>query len=225
MNFMKQALLPLSAFWILFLWPFTSMGTVSEAPLNKAAVLELTLEDAVQLTLKANRTLVVSSLNMESSGYNLQKAQAEFDWTVTPNAIGGLSDEEKSLAAGVAFSKRFINGIQTTLAPRFEGIDDDYSGKIGLSLTIPLFRGYGPEVNLDKVHDAAFALKSARISLYLTQVNTVLDTIRTAYDITKNKVLGQLYTHHLDRFKQHSLVAQTKEKVGLAKISRRENGH
>ena len=212
----KQVLWVVMALSAFYLLPCTSMGAVSEAPPHKGHGLALTIEEAVRLALKANRNLVASSLNMEGSHYNLQKTQAEFDWTIAPNAVGGLSDQDKNVAAGVAFSKRFKNGVKTTLAPRVEGNDGDYSGKIGLSLAIPLFRGFGPEVNLDQVHEAKFALKSARISLYLAKVNTVLDTISTAYDVQKNKVLGQLYGFHLDRFKQYGLVAQTKEKVGLA---------
>jgi outer membrane protein TolC len=203
-------------FGALLTWPCASMGEVSDPSPHQETALVLTLEEAVQMALEANRNLVATRLNTESADFSLQKAQAEFDWTIAPNAIAGLSDEEKNAAAGVAFGKRFKNGIKTTLAPRVEGNDDDYSGKIGLSLAIPLFRGFGPQVNLDQVKGAAFALKGARISLYLAQVNTVLDTIRTAYDIKKNNDLGRLYAYHLERFKRHSTVAKTKEKVGLA---------
>ena len=178
--------------------------------------IHLTLEQAIDLALKANRTLASSAYNLDTQKLSLDIAQSQFDIKLTPSTRAAITDGGERLGAGVSFKKKFASGPEAAISPGFERSDDEYTGNVGLSLDIPLFRGFGKAVTLDPIYSSRFSLQNAERSHYLSQVNIVLETVSAAYDIIKQRGFVRLSESLVKRLKGHAETARIKEKVGLA---------
>ena len=183
--------------------------------------ISLTLEQAINLALQANRNLRVSASSVESQHLSLSSAESEFELKILPSTSADFSDDYKNLGAGISLEKKFGVGTRASLSPRIERSDDDYSGKnysgkVGLSLEIPLLRGFGKDVNLDSVLSSQFSLRNSERSLYLAKVNTVLDTVFAVYNVIEQKELVRLFESMAERLRGHAETAKVKERVGLA---------
>jgi outer membrane protein TolC len=176
----------------------------------------LTLEQAINLALKANRLLLSSSYSLESQQLYLNSTKSEFDLKIAPSTEAGFSDDEKNISAGVSLEKRFAFGASASVSPRIGRSDDEYAGEIGLSLDIPLLRGFGKDVNLYSVRSSEYSLRTAKRSLYSTKVNTILNTVFAVYNIIKQRELVQLYKSQVERLQGHAEAARAKERIGLA---------
>lgn len=185
-------------------------------PVGSGEAIHLTLKQAIDLALKANRTLVGSAHNLETQKLSLDIAQSQFDIKLTPSTRAAISDGGERLGAGVSFKKKFTTGPEAAITPGFERSDDEYTGNVGLSLDIPLFRGFGKSVTLDPIYSSRFSIQNAERSHYLSQVNTVLETVSDAYDIIKQRGFVQLSESLVKRLMGHAETARIKEQVGLA---------
>ena len=74
-----------------------------------------------------------------------------------------MTDSQKRAGAGIAFQKRFETGIETAVTPRIVRLEDEYSGEAGVSLKVPLLKGYGRDVNLDGVQGSRFSVRSSEL--------------------------------------------------------------
>ena len=197
-------------------WLIAFPQTVSAERIDDKNIIKLTLDDALMLALKVNRTLVGSTYSLESQKLSLDSALSQFDVRIAPSTLAGISDVQETLGAGVSFKKKFSIGPEAAISPGVELSNSEYTEKIGLSLEIPLFRGFGKSVNLDPIYSSRFSLQNAERSHYLSQVNIVLETVSAVYDIIKQKELVQLSESQVLRLKGHAETARIKEKVGLA---------
>lgn len=207
---------------VLFFYPDVvySEGTDNETRKDQT-VISLTLEQAINLALQANRSLLVSASGVESQQLSLSSAESQFELKILPSTSADISDHHKSLGVGICLDKKFKIGTRASLSPRIERLDDDYSGKnysgkVGLSLDIPLLRGFGKDVNLDSVLSSQFSVRNSERSLYLTRVNTVLDTVSAVYNIIEEKELVRLFESLVERLQGDAENARIKEKVGMA---------
>jgi len=175
-----------------------------------------TLEQAINLALKANRSLLGSTYSLESRELSLSSAKSEFEVKIVPSTIAGFTDDQKSVDAGISLEKKFTFGTNASISPGIGRSDDEYTGKIGLSLDVPLLRGFGKEVSLDTVKASQFSLRTAERSFYLTKVNIVLDTVSAVYDIIKQRELVGLFKSQAEQLRGHAEGARIKERVGLA---------
>jgi outer membrane protein TolC len=184
---------------------------------------QLTLEQAIQLALRANRGVSVASNQVESRGLSLEAAQSEFDVKFVPaldasaSGSGGIDGTAEDLRLAGALEKKFELGPTGAVVPRVAKSDiGEYTSAIGLELNIPLFRDFGREVNLDAVDSANFGLQESGYALYLTRDRTVLDTVAAVYAVIEQSELLDLYTARVARYAEHADAARVKEKAGLA---------
>ena len=77
-------------------------------------------------------------------------------------------------------------------------------------------RGANREFNLSGIREAEFSVRSARRSLYLTRVRTVLDAVGAAYEVVRQRTLVRLNEESAERLGRHARAARAKEKIGLA---------
>ncbi len=178
--------------------------------------IHLTLEEAISLALRANRTLCRSTAGLESQRLSLSSVRSAFDLKIRPSGTAGYADDGETFGAGVSLEKTFDIGIRASLGPEFEKSESLYSGKIGLSLNIPLLRGFGRKATADPVARSEFALRTAERSLYQTQNNVLLDTVAAVYEIIRQKQLLRIFETQVRGLKAHAKTAAVKEKVGLA---------
>jgi len=183
--------------------------------------ISLTLEEAINLALKANRNLIRSASSVESQRLSLSSVESEFDLKFYPSTGAAFDEDSNTIKGGISLERKFGIGPRAVVSPTIERSDLDdsgesYSAKTGLSLDIPILRGFGREVNLDSVRSSEFSVRVSERSLYVSKVNTVLDTVTSVYNVIEQRKLVELHDSLVERLQEHAATARAKEKVGLA---------
>jgi outer membrane protein len=181
----------------------------------------LTLGDVIDMALHANRSVRSSAYGVKSQQLSVEAAQSEFEWKLFPLATAAGSDENRSFGGGVTVEKKFAYGPIASVSPEilrtYDGDNDPgYGSTLGISLTMPLLRGFGSEYNLDGVQTAEYSLRTTRRAHYLVKVNTVLEAVSAVYNIVQQRELVHLYEDQARRFYGHAKTAAAREKIGLA---------
>jgi len=192
-----------------------------EPALKNPKTKKLSLETAVNRALQANRGLADAMDQVEGTHLSLVSAESEFELKIFPGAeagIGGASgvNSDETLGAGISLQKRFDRGTDINVGTNTRKTGDTYQTVVDTSLIQPLLRGIDREYNLSEVQNAEFGVRSARRSLYLTQVNTVLNTIGAVYEVIRQKELFRLNEDSALRLRMHAEAARAKEKIGLS---------
>lgn len=192
--------------------------------LAAAEITELSLPRAVGTALVANRNLVMSKLNVEGETYGLRAANADFDLKIVPTTVlgsinsnvlvPGTSGSNNSIGAQV--TKKLELGTTVGLGPSWNRSGGVSNTTLNLSVAQPLFKGFGPEVNLDGVRRAQFSVASAGRNLEQARVNVALETIGAYYEAIKQQQLTALNDELAERLRRDTLIARSKERVGLA---------
>lgn len=185
------------------------------------AVQPLTLEEAINLALEANRNILDARDGVESARLSIVSAESDFELKFFPVGEAGFTDgsdedAEESFGAGVGIQKRLPVGTLVTLEPNVQKTAGTYQTRVDASLFQPLLRGLNREFNLSGVHGAEFGARSARRSLYLTRVSTVTSTVRAVYGVIRQRELMRVNDESVSRLKHHAEAARVKEKFGLA---------
>ena len=72
------------------------------------------------------------------------------------------------------------------------------------SLIQPLLKGFNKEFTYQVFTGAEFSDRTSKRSLYLTQVKTVLDTVRAMYEVVRQKELVKLNEESERRLRGHA---------------------
>jgi len=182
----------------------------------KEQKISLTLEQAIKLALKANRKLIGVGYSLKNRELSINSAESEFELKILPTVHAGVADHIESSGAGISLEKKLPFGARSSLFSSIGRSDDENTGEVGLSLDIPLLRGFGGEINKDPIMSSQFALRTAERSLYITKVSTVLETVTAVYNIIKQEALVKLFETATAQLDKHVKTARIKESVGLA---------
>lgn len=181
----------------------------------------LTLEQVIDLSLVANRTIRGSGYGVAGRKYGLITAESEFEWKYAPATTASVARDANRLGAGVTLQKKSRFGPAFRVTPELvhsesAGADGDVNGQVDVGLTIPLLRGWGREANLNAVDSARYSSRSVLRSHHLAKVNVVLDAVGAVYAIIEQQELLKLNQLQTRSFKTHVVMAAAKEKIGLA---------
>jgi outer membrane protein len=183
---------------------------------NNADTLHVTLKQAIDIALQSNRSLIAAGNSSQISSLSLDSAKSEFDYKIYPAARAGAIDGDEAIGAGVDLDRRFQNGIDFSISPSIARSNGEHSGVAGLSLDLPLMRGWGKEVNLDYVDSMAFSFRSSERAVYQTKVNTVIQTVSAVYYVMVQKKTAALLEEQVIVMKRYAESARLKKEVGLA---------
>jgi len=185
--------------------------------------IHITLDQAINIALGANRGILFSANTVANSELSLEAAESEFGVKFVPTVgtsvsdTGSASDTESNLNAKGAVEKKFTFGPKGSMGPRVTRSDpSEYTTGIGVSLSIPLFKGFGRAYNLNRVDTSNHSLRNSRRSHYLQRDRTAVDTVSAVYDIVKQEYLERLYRTQVEMYQGHEKTATIKEKAGLA---------
>lgn len=176
----------------------------------------VSLPQAIELALEKNRAIIQSKNFIDVNRLNLGLARSDFDPKIIPSAGVGVTDGDEDLNVGASVTKRFTQGVELALTPRMGKGSDSYSGWVGLSLGIPLFKGGGLLTNMDAVYGAEFTLRSAQRTRHKTITNIIVQTVDTFYSIIGHKKKVEMNSFLVQRFQDHAALAQLKSDIGLA---------
>jgi len=183
----------------------------------------ITLNQAINIALGANRNIIFSANTVANSELSLEAAKSEFAVKFVPTVgssvsrAGSTSDTESNVSVEGAVEKKIAFGPKGSIGPRVVRSDSgQYTTGIGVSLNIPLFKGFGREYNLNRIDASSHSLRNVRRSYYLQRDRTVVDTVSAVYDIVKQEYLERLYRTQVEMYQGHEKTATIKEKAGLA---------
>jgi outer membrane protein len=188
--------------------------TQSETTLSEDRI--ITLEQAIELALQNNRSLKQSELNVASSKLAVETTEYEFNIRVRPATAINFSSEDQFWIGGLEVAKKNKLGITTSLTPKIERNGDEYNSSVEVSLSVPLLNGFGTDYNLDPFYSSVYNFENTQRSHYQQQVNIVLDTISTVYEIIKNQQQAHLLNTQINALERHISLTKIKEKTGLA---------
>ena len=184
------------------------------------ALKTFTLEQAINRALSANRGLAGARDSTEAARLSIVGAESEFELKFFPGLEAGISGDSvhsrENVGAGIRLEKKLTSGTRMSVGPNLQRSDDEFRSGMDVSVTQPLLRGFSREFNLSGVRGAQFGSRTAKRSLYLTQVNTILATVGAVYEVVKQRELVELNEKSAERLRGHTEAARAKEKIGLA---------
>lgn len=219
-SLMKIISITLSLMFVCTVLPMFSLGDVNESingdERTPTKEITLSLNDAIEIALKQNRSLVRGQLGIQSSSLSLSSQESEFDVKVLPTgALGYSSESDDAWRVAADISKKSSSGVVATLTPEVANGEDGERTGLGVSLSIPLLRGLGEQFTRDIVYSSRFALKQSKIEYYKQQKAIILQTVSRVYStIQTQQKLGYL-KEHLQRLENHLALAKLKEKAGV----------
>jgi len=202
------------AFWHNF---FDFQGKTKETFQNLSSdIFTLSLEDAVNMAVQANRTLASADDNVTQSRLYLAQTKSDFEIKIVPEADFSQFFQNGSFALGVSMAKKFPTGTEFVLSPVMEKIGGRRTSGMQLTLTQPLLRGLKPLYNLAGVKTSEYQVRTSQRNLFLTQVSVILLTINSVYEIIRNREILNLQTSSFERIKGYLESAIVKQKAGIA---------
>ncbi|MGK7345408.1 MAG: TolC family protein [Candidatus Nitrospinota bacterium M3_3B_026] len=183
-------------------------------------VLSLTLEDAVNIALTANRSLIMSRRGLKDSRLSVVSAKSDFDVKIYPaataQAAGGDAFTSETLGLGVSLEKKFATGSRLSITPAVASLDGDEGSSVDISLEQPLFRGAGLATNLNEVKAAEYSLRSSERRDYQARVNVMMSAVSAFYEVARQREILRLNEELAERLRGHAEAARAKEKAGYA---------
>jgi outer membrane protein TolC len=183
--------------------------------------LRLTLAEAINRALTANRNLANSQDNLESARLTIVVAESDFELKIIPQtgvsfSSTNTSSDYNTYALGLKLVQKFSYGTTASVAPVVQLSGDSWRSSVDMRVTQPLLRGTNQEYNLSPVHGAQYADRSSRRSYYLSQVSTVVETVSGVYEVVRQRELVRLNEDAARRLNGFAQAAMAKEKAGLA---------
>lgn len=189
-----------------------------------ATPLELPLEAAIARALEANRALASSRRSRDAEALSVGAARSAFDLKIVPTStLGRIGTDSPSSetngwsgSVGVQLRKTFESGTTVSLGPSYNRSGRASNTGLDATLHQPLTRAFDPEVVLDNVHRAEFALASFDNAHRRLRERLALETVGAYHDAIRNEQLTRISNDLGERLHRHALVASRKEKAELS---------
>jgi outer membrane protein TolC len=185
----------------------------------------LSLQDCVRLVLEKNTDVKISYLDVDSARRDITKDEAVFDpklaaeasWAGarTPAATEDETTLTDTFGVDASVTKKLITGGEIKLATDFDRTGQKHSFTSGADVTLshPILKGFGPDVNLASirvsVNDYKIALEDLR-----TTLNAEISDAQTSYwDILEAREV--LSARRLAYQQAVDLIGQNKKALAL----------
>lgn len=164
--------------------------------------LELTLREAVEIALRENLSLNEETLNAGISRAEIMVKQGEFDPNFKLQSVGSFKkgvaesmitgDEQRILTAEASLGGKAHSGTAYELKwsnKRFRGnstfltVNPYYSSELTFSITQPLLKGLGREIQQSHVLAAKHNLEISMLKLYDRADQVIIDTVKAYWDL------------------------------------------
>ncbi|HUU43306.1 MAG TPA: TolC family protein [Planctomycetota bacterium] len=165
----------------------------------------LSMADAIRLTLENNLDIKIRGIDPQTSAADIQKAESRFDWTFetswsktrskTPSssALSGaaavMSDSDR---ISLGLKKTLVTGgtVEPTVTWRrdltnstFATINPSYTTDAYVTITQPLLRNAGCEVNKSEIYTARNNTEISKYSFKTNVINTLTQMQQTYWDL------------------------------------------
>jgi len=178
--------------------------------------IHFTLKQAIDHALMANRTIANAIDNITQATYLQVVAKSEFELKIFPEVYLDFSKKKPNYGAGVSLSKKLPIGTNVTVSPTLQKTGDYYNSGLNITMTQPLLKGRNPFYNLYSVRQSDYYLRMSQRELYLTQINIVMSTISTVYEVIRRREILRLHQSSFDRSQGYAEATQLKQKMKFA---------
>lgn len=113
-------------------------------------------------------------------------------------------------------NKKFKTGTQITIGPTLLKTVDHYHTEVRAKVMQPLLKGLGREYQTAGILTAKFDRRTAYRNLHIAQVQLVVRTIQSLYEVVKAEKVLKLNQESNHRMSKFYHAAKLKEKIGLA---------
>ena len=183
----------------------SALRAATERPPAEKAM-RLTLEEAIHIALDNNPDIVIAAEEPEKAEADTFAATGEFDPVLQQNinyTNSSMSlDQRLRRYAGFSSMDSAATTTDTTLGGKiktgaqyavqfnvnfeestFDDFQGEYGGQLGLTLTQPLLRGFGKDVNTIRIRAAKNLKGISEAQLELTIMNKIADTVKSYWDL------------------------------------------
>lgn len=195
-------------------------GWLAAAVAGPASGLTLDLDEAVELALRQNRSLVLSALDVRSAEFGIERAKARFDTQVRPVLEYGTLDDREVTTFGIETSRLFPSGAEASVNVSSDDFDTSIGRRARLSIELnqPLFRRFGRLVNEEPIEQATSALRRAQRQFHAQRSDMVMDVIET-YE-TIQRLERQVAADRKSLERADELLSSTRAKESLGRSTR-----
>lgn len=210
------------------------------APAVPPGPLNITVTEAILLSLENNRSLVVQRLNPSIQQTFEDQERAVFDPTTNADVSGGRVEGERQARSGSEtedFTTDFIDGIisleqyfptGTTVALEAGTdmndsslyVDSFYATRLGMTVTQALLRGYGRDVNLARLQQARLDTRMSEYELRGFTEFLVAEVERTYWDYALARRQIEIVEESLKVARQQ--LNETKELIAVGRLAKAE---
>jgi len=180
------------------------------------APLTISLEQAIRVALKNNRSVRNAALDVTSSDLSLKTTESEFDVKITPQGATRYSSTDDGYwQAGATVSKKLTQGPTLSVTPLFGESGGSGNSEVDVALTVPLLQGAGSDYALDGLYSSIYSNKREKLSFVQQQTDTILQTVSAVYGCIQTQQQITFLEKQLADLKRHLSLARIKEKSGI----------
>jgi outer membrane protein len=217
--------------------PVVETNTVSTQPQNNA--LELTVTQAILISLENNKSLFVQRLTPQIQRTFEQEQESVFDPVIDANiatskiksdsiprpGLASTPSETRDLYGNIGISKFFPTGTTLSLTGSTDKLDGSftdpfYTSRLGIAVTQPLLQGFGSKVNLVSVEQAKIDTKASQYELRGFVENLVAQIEETYWDYALAERQIEIVTQSLEISQKQ--LDETKERIAVGSLAKSE---
>ncbi len=206
-------------------------------------ILRLTLDEAIQIAIQNNPDIIIAEYDPEKAEAETFAARGEFDPVIKQSL--NYSDSTSSLDQTVRSFVGFLGGtsvldsIKTTSESALGGklqygtqyavqfsmnyeentfgnYQGEYGGTLGLTLTQPVLRGFGRDVNRVRIRAGQNMRKISESQAKLTVLNKTAETIKAYWDLVGATEATRVYEEALQNAERLLKLSETRRDIGTA---------
>jgi len=210
------------------------------APKTPPGPLKITIQEALLLVLENNRSLVVERLNPSIVKTFEDQERAVFDPVTEAEISAGRDKAQRLTGSGTdtdSFTRDTVDGFinieqffptGTTVAVEGSSIGTDlsynrdrfYRTRFGLTITQAILQGYGSEVNLAALRQAALDTRLSEYELRGFTESLVAELERTYWDYALARRQIEIFEESLNLVRQQ--FSETQELIAVGRLAEAE---
>jgi len=180
---------------------------------------EIGLEDAINIAVSNNLSMMASHFSLASSEVTLQSQLDRFKINVRPELYSEQSDGSRTDAVRLTASRD--TAIGTTFAAaagtrRSSPADSNafYRTSVIFEIRQPLLRRVGTLINLEPIRDADRAVRNSRRELLLRQTDLIVEVVEAHESLLSLQRQIDYQTKTIERLEQFYRLTSAREKQG-----------
>jgi outer membrane protein len=212
-------------------------NTVDTQPKNNA--LELTVTQAILVSLENNKSLFVRRLTPQIQRTFEQEQESVFDPVIDANiatsriksesiprpGLSSTPSETRDTYGNIGISKFFPTGTTLSLTGSTDKLDGSftdpfYTSRLGIGVTQSLMQGFGSKVNLVSVEQAKIDTKASQYELRGFVENLVAQIEEAYWDYSLAERQIEIVTQSLEISQKQ--LDETKERISVGSLARSE---